>query len=212
MTELYIVRHGETDTNHEGRVNGRATNLPLNQRGKEQLENLRQYIDINSFDEVYSSPLKRALESAEILNQGVHEIKTDDRLAEIYYGSWDGLKMKETREKYPDAFDENLYILPNYTKYATDGESNDSVYNRVRSFLKDISKKKNKKILVVCHGFISRSFFKVIMQNPNIEDVVQPENAAVSKYKISESGHPYLIYYGRVSDIESKSRGTNIHE
>lgn len=201
MVELYIVRHGETDTNYEGRINGMSTDKPLNANGIKQVEELEKHIDINKFDEVYSSPMKRAMQTAEILNQGVHEIKQDKRLCEADYGSWDGVKESELRDKYPDAFDENHYLLPNYTKYATDCEEYSDVYKRVEEFMDDMAKKGDKKIMVVCHGFISRSFMKVVTGADNISGIIQPDNAGVSKFVISNSGVKYLYYYGRKNDI-----------
>ncbi|APU70541.1 phosphoglycerate mutase [Companilactobacillus crustorum] len=202
MVELYIVRHGETDTNYEGRINGMSTDKPLNANGIKQVETLEKQIDINKFDEVYSSPMKRAMQTAEILNQGVHEIHQDKRLYEADYGSWDGLKETDLRDKYPDAFDENNFLLPTYTKYAKDGEEYSDVYRRVEDFMDDMGKKGNKKIMVVCHGFVSRSFLKVVTDAKNISNIIQPDNAGVSKYGVSDSGIKYLYYYGRINNID----------
>jgi len=202
MVELYIVRHGETDTNYEGRINGMSTDKPLNAKGIEQVQTLEKEIDINKFDEIYSSPMKRAMQTAEILNQGVHEIHQDKRLYEADYGSWDGLKEDELLPQYPDAFDENHYLLPNYTKYAKNGEEYADVYRRVENFMDEMSKKGNEKIMVVCHGFVSRSFLKVVTGAQNISNIIQPDNAGVSKYRISASGAKYLMYYGRVNNID----------
>jgi len=202
MVELYIVRHGETDTNYEGRINGMSTDKPLNAKGIEQVEELKKHLDIKMFDEVYSSPMKRAMQTAEILNQGVHEIKQDKRLYEADYGSWDGLKETDLRDKYPDAFDENNYLLPAYTKYAKGGEEYADVYKRVEAFMDDMAKKGDEKIMVVCHGFVSRSFMKVVTGAQNISQIIQPDNAGVSKYRISASGVKYLHYYGRVNSVD----------
>lgn len=202
MVELYIVRHGETDTNYEGRINGMSTDKPLNAKGIKQVEELENEIDINNFDEIYSSPLKRAMQTAEILNQGALEIQQDKRLAEADYGSWDGLKEEDLHEKYPDAFDENRYLLPNYTKYAKDGEEYDDVYKRVAAFMDEMGKKGDERILVVCHGFVSRAFVKVTTGAKSISNIIQPDNAGVSKYVVSDSGAKYLHYYGRVNNID----------
>ena len=202
MVELYIVRHGETDTNYEGRTNGMSTDKPLNAKGIAQVEELKKYIDINKFDEIYSSPMKRAMQTAEILNQNVHEIKQDKRLYEADYGSWDGLKESELHDKYPDVFDENNYLLPGYTKYAKDGEEYADVYKRVEDFMDDMAKKGDEKIMVVCHGFVSRSFMKVVTGAQNISQIIQPDNAGVSKFVISDSGVKYMYYYGRVNNID----------
>ncbi|WP_338231252.1 histidine phosphatase family protein [Companilactobacillus muriivasis] len=202
MVELYIVRHGETDTNYEGRINGMSTDKPLNAKGIAQVEELKKYIDINKFDEIYSSPMKRAMQTAEILNQNVHEIKQDKRLYEADYGSWDGLKETELHDKYPDVFDENNYLLPGYTKYAKNGEEYADVYKRVEDFMDDMAKKGDEKIMVVCHGFVSRSFMKVVTGAQNISQIIQPDNAGVSKFVISDSGVKYMYYYGRVNNID----------
>jgi len=202
MVELYIVRLGETDTNYEGRINGMSTDKPLNANGIKQIEELEKHIDINKFDEIYSSPMKRAMQTADILNHGVHEIKQDKRLYEADYGSWDGIKEDDLVDEYPDAFDENHYLLPAYTKYAKNGEEYADVYKRVEDFMNDMAKKGNEKILVVCHGFISRSFMKVVTGAQNISNIIQPNNAGVSKYKISDTGIKYVMYYGRMNDID----------
>ncbi|PMD67824.1 histidine phosphatase family protein [Companilactobacillus nuruki] len=203
MVELYIVRHGETDTNYTGKINGSATNLPLNETGRKQVTYLREHMvmDINDFDEIYASPLKRALETAEILNQNTHTIKTDDRLKEINYGSWDGLLASEVIAKHPDGFDENEYLTEDYVKYAENGEPYESVYKRIQSFLDDVSKEGDKKIMVVCHGFITRSFIKLVTKIPDMKDVYEPINAGVTKIKILPSGHPYMTYFNRLENI-----------
>ena len=202
MVELYIVRHGETDTNYENRINGMSTDKPLNANGIKQVETLEKNIDINDFDEIYSGPLKRAAQTAEILNQGVHEIKLDKRLCEGDYGSWDGVKATELEPKYPDAFDENHYLAPKYADYAENCEPFEHVYKRVDDFLNDMAKKGDEKIMVVCHGFVSRAIMKEITGIEDISQIIQPANAGVSKYMISNSGKRYLMYYGRANNLD----------
>lgn len=202
MVELYIVRHGETDTNHQGKINGSATDLNLNETGKQQVNYLKEHININDFDEIYASPLKRAAQTAEILNQGVHKIQLDKRLREINYGSWDGLSADKVIDEHPDGFDENGYITEDYIKYAPDGESYPQVWERLQSFIDDMKNKGDEKIMVVCHGFVTRSFVKLITETPNIEDLVEPANASVTKIRISNASHrTYLVYYGRLENL-----------
>lgn len=201
MVELYIVRHGETDTNYTGKINGSATDLALNETGRNQVNYLKEHLNINDFDEVYASPLKRAQETASILNQGVHEIKTDKRLREIYYGEWDGLLADEVHEKYPQCFNENGYLAINYSDYSKDAETFKSVLERLQSFIDDMKDKGDEKILVVCHGFVTRSFVKLVTETPDIDDILEPINASVTKLKIADSGRTYLSYYNRLENI-----------
>ena len=202
MVELYVVRHGETDTNKEIRINGRSTDLPLNATGRKQASELANELDMSSFDVVYTSPMKRALETAEILNQGVHdELIQDERLYEADYGSWDGLTEKELYKQYPQAFDENGFLLPNFIDYAKNAENYQDVYRRVDSFLNEITELGDKKVLAVCHGFISRSVFKLVTGIDDISKVVQSANAGVSKYQLTKNNR-YLRFYARKKFIE----------
>ena len=202
MVELYIVRHGETDTNKEMRINGRSTNMPLNEKGIQQAEELAKEIDMSSFDVVYTSPMKRAMQTAEILNNGVHdELIQDERLFEADYGSWDGRSEEEMISKYPDTVDENGFLLPNFIQYAEGAEKYEDVYARVDSFLNDVTKLGDKKVMAVCHGFISRAVFKLVTETPSISTVVQSANCGVSKYQLTEN-HRYVRFYARKKFIE----------
>jgi broad specificity phosphatase PhoE len=106
MPVLYYVRHGETDSNMQGRLQGRR-DTSLNARGRQQaaecgvlLRNLfaRDHRQAQDFKYV-SSPLKRARETMEILRATlglqVHDYEIDVRLIEIAYGEWEGLTLQE---------------------------------------------------------------------------------------------------------------------
>jgi broad specificity phosphatase PhoE len=106
MPVLYYVRHGETDSNMQGRLQGRR-DTSLNARGRQQaaecgvlLRNLfaRDHRKAQDFKYV-SSPLKRARETMEILRATlglqVHDYEIDVRLIEIAYGEWEGLTLQE---------------------------------------------------------------------------------------------------------------------
>lgn len=202
MVELYVVRHGETDTNYEMRVNGRSTDMPLNQTGIEQARALRNEIDMTTFDIVYTSPLKRAKETAQILNNGIHDaLIVDDRLAEADYGTWDGVSEKELYQEHPETFDENGFLLPSFIEYAENAESYQSVYRRVESFLQDISTLGDQRVMTVCHGFISRAILRQVLEINDLSKIVQPANGGVSKYQLTEKNR-YLRFYARKKFIE----------
>jgi len=106
MPVLYYVRHGETDSNRQGRLQGRRA-TSLNARGRQQaaecgvlLRNLfaRGHRQAQDFKYV-SSPLKRARETMEILRATlglqVHDYEIDARLIEIAYGEWEGLALQD---------------------------------------------------------------------------------------------------------------------
>ena len=91
---VYILRHGETDKNKEKLLQGRS-NLPMNEAGIRQAEAAAQYFRENSisFDRVYSSPLTRAIQTAEIASPGT-DIREDDRLLEMDYGPYEGTSLR----------------------------------------------------------------------------------------------------------------------
>src|ERR1700730_4967922 len=85
---LVIVRHGQTDWNVEERYQGQL-DVPLNSVGRLQAETLRSYLAGMGFDAVYSSPLQRAYETANIICCNA-PIARDGRLREIHHGAWQG--------------------------------------------------------------------------------------------------------------------------
>ena len=76
---IYVVRHGQTDWNLEGRFQGRI-DIPLNEKGKSQAKKTKEKLEGIKFDKVFSSPLKRALETAKIITD--EPIDIDDRIIE----------------------------------------------------------------------------------------------------------------------------------
>jgi uncharacterized phosphatase len=92
LVMIYVVRHGQTQWNVEGRLQGR-NGLPLNSAGIEQADNLREQIGNIKFDLVFSSPQQRAIQTAEIAT-GVSPV-IDERLNVFDLGEADGLKKSE---------------------------------------------------------------------------------------------------------------------
>lgn len=201
MVEVYIIRHGQTDTNKEKRINGNSTDLPLNEAGRKQANELRESFDLSDFDEVISSPLTRAYETAQIVTEGTGiEVKTDARLREADYGSWDGKSEVELFDQHPDVFDNNGYLLPGFIEYAENAEDYEDVYLRINELLNEISQLgDNKKVALVCHGFISRALMKVILGIDDVSKIIQPKNCGVSKYRLTKDGHRHILYYGRIA-------------
>ena len=104
MTQLYLVRHGQTDWNVEGRYQGQ-TDWPLNGVGRAQALRLGRQLAGIPFTAVYSSDLSRARETAEILAapSGL-AVQLDPRLREIRLGEWEGQLMTEIATRYPEAW------------------------------------------------------------------------------------------------------------
>src|SRR4029079_8992231 len=102
MTTLLVARHGETDWNRAGRWQGWA-DPPLNDTGRAQARRLAEELRETAVDAVYSSDLRRAFETAEIL-AAPHAVPVvaDAGLREIDIGSWSGLTRAEIDARFPD--------------------------------------------------------------------------------------------------------------
>ncbi|MEW5945672.1 MAG: histidine phosphatase family protein [bacterium] len=101
MTVLYFVRHGETDLNRQQRCQGRL-DYPLNDVGREQAAAAAAMLAEARVDRIYSSPLRRALEGAEMIARlkGL-PVETRDWLAEIDHGELEGLNIEEADRRRP---------------------------------------------------------------------------------------------------------------
>ncbi len=101
-TRLVLVRHGQTDHNREGRLQGQV-DIPLNETGIQQAETLAPAITANPPDVVVASPLSRAVDTARIITRGTRlEVTTDDAFLERGFGQWEGLRGEEIRARWPE--------------------------------------------------------------------------------------------------------------
>jgi probable phosphoglycerate mutase len=100
LSEVYLVRHGETDWTLSGQHTG-LTDLPLTPNGEEQARRLRARLNPISFTKVCSSPLKRAVRTAELSNYG-SAMELDRDLIEWNYGDYEGKKRDWILAQRPD--------------------------------------------------------------------------------------------------------------
>ena len=150
-----LMRHGETAWNREGRVMGRQP-VDLDDAGREQVVLAVPIARLMAPDLIISSPLPRALQSAEIIARGVGgiDIVTDDRLEEVRYGDWEG-------KTYHQLIKEESYI--SYRKAPLEsvtpgGETIGQVQARgVAAVDAAIIAHRGKRIVFVSHGDIIRT-------------------------------------------------------
>lgn len=142
MTKFYLVRHGETDWNLEGRFQG-IEDIPLNETGLQQARECGKGLKKSKipFDYVVSSPLSRACVTAGTIAKalGMPEIFTDKRLIERDFGRVSGQK-REVREQML-ACGRDLMI-----------EEEDAVAERMQQVLTELSGKNYKHVILVSHG------------------------------------------------------------
>ena len=148
MGKFILIRHGQTDMNKDQLYYGRL-DVPINETGKEQAENTRKnLVELEiDYDKIYSSPMKRAYETAEIVNYKNLEIEKDDELREMDFGIFEGLSYKEIIKKYPEEMEKLKKDWKTYS-YVT-GENPFMLQKRALKFLEKIDKNKNN--MVVTH-------------------------------------------------------------
>lgn len=194
--EVYIMRHGETHWNRLGLVQG-SSDIELTEYGiqlaKETAEGFAER-DIH-FDHIFTSPYKRAVKTAQCIaeNDGITPVVVDD-LREMNFGLYEGKSLSELVKT-----DENFgYCFYTPSKFVADetGESFETVEQRICRFIEEhllpLEQSKSS-VLVVCHGAIIRTFFKVIndMKLDDFWTVKQP-NCCVNHFRL-EQGKLSLI-------------------
>jgi len=178
---LYFVRHGQTDDNFKSIVQGRIDN-PLNDTGRTQAHQTAlklKELDIN-FDHIYSSPLIRAKESAEIINKTlkIGDVIEEADLIEREFGSLEGLDVAYMR-----------WLVQNDNFKKEGFETDEEIINRVKNCIDRLTKT-GENILLVCHSHTIKAFLTYIDKDKYNFDYPL-SNAQVVKIKYN--GKHYTI-------------------
>lgn len=171
---VYLIRHGEVNHNLNKTYN--RENEDLNDTGINQALELRDKMENIPYDLIISSPLKRALHTANIINIKNKEIIIDNRLIERDPGNLSGKSLTITnRNEYWNYYSK--------MQYGT-SESIISTYNRVKDFLDEMKTKDYKNILIVAHSGISKLFYAYFNGIPKDGNLLKLglKNCEIKKY------------------------------
>lgn len=149
MTEIILARHGETDWNRETRFQGHA-DPPLNDLGRQQAAELAEALAGEELAAVYSSPLRRALETAQVIaaEHGLDAVPVE-ALREVDVGSWQGLTRDEIEQRFPEQFHRWL----DYGQGWEDGETYEEMGKRAIAALKELAASNDgNRIVAMTHG------------------------------------------------------------
>ncbi|KHD17078.1 histidine phosphatase family protein [Clostridium butyricum] len=155
-TTIMLIRHGETEWNILGKFQG-STDIPLSNEGIRQAFMLKERLK-SDFDYIFSSPLKRAYETAKILcDESGKQVSIAEEIREINFGKWEGLTVKGIAEKYPDIFNE-WRNDKREGKFCGGDMSTLNASIRAKNCIMEIANKhKGKKIVIVAHGGIIKA-------------------------------------------------------
>lgn len=187
MTTIVLVRHGETDWNAVNRCQG-SCDVPMNERGREQVAALAEALRDASFDAAYSSPLGRARETAMAVIGSSLTLEENADLTELSYGSMQGSCVDEWPSELRTRWKQDPWSMT-----FPDGESLEDVRRRVsRAFAEIAMKHSGQRVLVSSHGHASRVLLIDALRLPreSFWKIAQP-NACVYELTRRDGGNAW---------------------
>jgi len=189
MTDLYLVRHGETDWNRQRRIQG-LTDIPLNETGRAQARATGMLLSRRPWDGIFSSPLGRAVEAASIIaaEVGLGEPTLVDALVERNYGQAEGLDWLEIERRYPRGT-----VVPGR-------ETREQVGARVIPALMQLAADRpGEALLIVSHGGAIRAVLNEVEPSASHGVIT---NGSVHSFRL-EDGTLHLIAFDDPIEVES---------
>lgn len=175
---LYVVRHGETEKNKYGVIQGQ-TECDLSENGIEKAKELIPVVRNLKIDVVISSPLKRAYDTANIITEGKYPINIDDRMIERNWGLCEGASI------------DDVDTVKCWNFFVNDDDNGiervQDLLKRVSEFLEDIKNRyADKNILVVSHSAILRAIHYCLHNIPEDGDMskIDIPNLRIIEYEI----------------------------
>ncbi|WP_456278490.1 histidine phosphatase family protein [Bacillus sp. AK128] len=188
MTTVCLIRHGETDWNVIGKLQGK-TDIPLNARGISQAEECREYFKGANWDIVITSPLIRARRTAEIINEGIQiPLVIMEEFQEKSFGEAEGMTVEERHAAFPDR---------NFTNQEETAVFHDRLIkglDRINELYKD------KKVLLVAHGAVIHALLKILSNGDAEIEKTPLRNACMNNLHFNEERW-HIKDYNQVSHL-----------
>jgi probable phosphomutase (TIGR03848 family) len=201
MTTVLLIRHGENSMVGK-RLAGRLPQVHLNEKGKQQAQQLAQVLAKAPIKAIYSSPLERAVETAEPLAQALElPIQIAPGIIELEYGDWQGKTLKQLgRTKLWKVVQDK----PSEMRFPK-GESFVEVQNRAVAEIDRIAAAHDDKELVACfsHGDIIRLLVAHYLAVPLDEfQRIASSTASISVVMIGKKGRPHVLHVNQLLSLE----------
>ncbi|WP_261805979.1 histidine phosphatase family protein [Lapidilactobacillus luobeiensis] len=169
MTELYFVRHGQTENNLNKLMNGGSVDSPLTDKGIRGAQAVGAFLEATTFDHVFVSPQRRAQTTAKLIMRGNDrpDVPTTilEGLREFDMGAWDGLPFADLPQN--QLFDDYMNHPERYDASQTGGESYMQLITRGQQAIKQITTTVPLgKVLVVSHGVLLRTTLNTLRGYP----------------------------------------------
>jgi probable phosphoglycerate mutase len=189
LTTLILIRHGESEWNRAGRIQGQV-NSPLTDLGINQAKAIRDHLSgilLNQELEIYTSPLDRAIQTAEIIAQGIDhpssKIIIEERLNDFNVGEISGtFGWDKVAEIFPEQA--QLRLQDPMRFHPSGGESGAEFEARLRSLLEDMMDEGTLK-LMVSHGIVNK-FIRGILKNLSGKEMVELGESQNTIYRLEQ--------------------------
>ena len=183
--EILLVRHGRTDWNDVHRFQGR-TDIPLNAAGLAQSEKVATRIEGWQADVVYTSPLTRARQTADVIAARLKKNPiVIEELTEVDFGSWEGAYFRTLLEKK----DESLlkWIADPFSNAPPGAEEWDSIRQRAERVVNSVLDSGHKHVVIVSHGGIIRALLVVFLNfDPHTVWKIKSSNCSLTGIEVRE--------------------------
>lgn len=180
VTEIFLVRHGQTVSNVQGRIQGHSDS-PLSEQGKKEVERLASRLKDLTFSALWSSDLGRAMATSEILAKSLDlPIQPQLKLREVSFGEVEGMTWEEVRDLHGKL--NEAWYQHHADVRMPGGESREEVTYRVVGLLESWAvEHAGQRILAVTHGGVLACIFSWLLQIPRgVRPLCAVDNAAIS--------------------------------
>jgi probable phosphoglycerate mutase len=202
-TEIFMVRHGQTDSNVSGLFHG-ATDVPLNAIGLRQAELVALRVSqLSQLQSLHTSPLSRALTTAQAIARTTRLTpRLHPGLAEMHFGAAEGLALQAMAERWPDVAARFLDLADHDARFPG-GESRLEFHSRVRDTLDTIvAEHTGERLVIVAHGGVIGSIVAQLLgENPNDWRRISVHNCSVTHLELTTSG-PVAHLFNDVVHLE----------
>ncbi len=201
-TRFYLIRHGETQWNREGRYQG-STDIPLSSEGLAQAELLAKRFQYLPLDAIYVSPLQRAKATADAIAKqtGITPI-VEEHFREINFGEWEGMSIPQLLETYGQAY-QNFYENPFQHTFPGEGSFTKVAERAVLGFEKILEKERGKRVAIVSHGGLLRVMLVAILgMDENFYRKTWMTNTSITTVDVMEDNRRLLMTLNDKAHLE----------
>ncbi len=177
---IYLIRHGQTDWNIQGKIQG-SHDIPLNNTGRKQAELLAKGMDSHPVKKIFSSTLSRAAETAKLIGERQKvDIYLMPDLIEVEFGKWEGMTWDQIKASYPVEYQQ--WNLNPVEVAPPGGETQLAVVKRCAEALKEILQMTEGKedVAIVSHGATIAHLIAYMLKGQSEETEIIVGNASIT--------------------------------